>query len=141
MKDHMESQDKIFQRREMALKTTYFPSQGFSLFSSVKTCSIVAHQCVFSSYLVSKHPLFKRLLRRHRQKGSLDQIGENIRIRSSIAYQKPGKNKVELFLQISTKEVNRHNERIKKADGYDGHLSASLQVDHISTAPTTVFIF
>lgn len=141
MKDHMESRDKRFRRREMALKTVYFPSQGFSLFTSLKTCSIDAHECVFSSYLVSKHPFFKRLLRGFRQKGSLDQIGENIRIRSSIAYQKPSKNKVEPFLQISTKEVNRHNERIKKADGYDGQLSASLQVDHISTASTTVFIF
>ena len=56
MKHHMESLDKRFRGREMALKKTNFPSQGFSLFTSVKTCSIVAPQCVFSSHLVYKHP-------------------------------------------------------------------------------------
>ncbi|HEB11842.1 hypothetical protein LCGC14_3095940 [marine sediment metagenome] len=60
-------------------------------------------------------------------------------MRSFRAYKKPGKYKVEPFLQISAKEVKRHNETIKKADGYDGQLSASLQVDHISTATTTGF--
>lgn len=141
MKDHMESRDKRFLGREMALKNTYFPSQGFSLFTSVKTCSIVAPQCVFSSYLVSNHSLFKRLFRQYRQKGSLHQNGKDLRMRSFRAYQKPGKDKVDPFLQISMKEVKRHNERIKKAAGYDGQLSASLQVDHISTATTTVFLF
>jgi len=125
----------------MALKNTYFSSQSFSLFTSAKTCSIVAPQCVFSSYLVSKHPLFKRLFRQYLQKASLHQNGKEIRMESSMAYQKPGKYKVDLFMQIAWKDVNLHKERIKKADGYDGQLSASLQVDHISTATTTGFFY
>ncbi len=141
MKDHYESTDNRSQEREKALKYLYFPFQSFSLFTSAKTCSIVAPQCVFSSYLVSKYPLFKRLFRQSLQKGSLRQNGQEIRMRPSMAYQKPGKYKVDPFMQIYRKEVNLHNERIKKAAGYDGQLSASLQVDHISTATTTVFLF
>jgi len=56
MKDHYESTDNRSQEREKALKYLYFSFQSFSLFTSVKTCSIVAPQCVFSSHLVYKHP-------------------------------------------------------------------------------------
>jgi hypothetical protein len=111
----MEFLDKRFRGRKRALKTTCFPSQGFSLFISVKTCSVVAPQCVFSSYPVSKHSLFKSLFRRYRQKGSLLQNGKEIRIKSSRAYQKPGKYKIKPFMQIYSKEVIFHKERIKKA--------------------------
>ena len=139
MKDHYDSRDNRLQEREKAIKSVYFPSHGFCLFPSVKTCPITAPQRVFSSYLLSIYPLFKMLFRRYGQKGSFHQKRGNIKMRSFRAYKKPGKYKVEPFLQISAKEVKRHNETIKKADGYDGQLSASLQVDHISTATTTGF--
>jgi hypothetical protein len=56
MKDHMEYRDKRFRRREIALKNTYFPFHGVSLFPSVKTCPIVAPQRVFLGQVVSGHP-------------------------------------------------------------------------------------
>ena len=115
MKDHYESTDNRSQEREKALKYLYFSFQSFSLFTSEKTCSIVAPQCVFSSYLVYKHPLFKRLFRRYHHRSTLHQNGKEISMRSDRAYQKPGKCKVDRFLQISMKEVNLHKERIKKA--------------------------
>ena len=40
----------------MALKNTYFPSQGFALFPSVKTCPINAPQRVFWGQEISGYP-------------------------------------------------------------------------------------
>ena len=56
MSDHIESQDKRPQVSEKALKSVYFPSHGFSLFPSVKTCPIVAPQDVFVGQVVSGYP-------------------------------------------------------------------------------------
>ena len=53
MKDHYDSRDNRLQEREKAIKSVYFPSHGFCLFPSVKTCPITAPQRVFSSYLLS----------------------------------------------------------------------------------------
>ena len=56
MSDHTESRDKRPQVSEKDLESVYFPSQGFSLFPSVKTCSIVAPQRVSLGQVVSGHP-------------------------------------------------------------------------------------
>jgi hypothetical protein len=56
MKDHMESRDKRPQVGEKDLKSVYFPSQGFSLFPSVKTCPIAAPQRVLWGQVISGQP-------------------------------------------------------------------------------------
>ena len=141
MKNHYESTDNRSQEREKAIKNHYFPIQSFSLFTSVKTCSIVAPQCVFFSYLVSKHPLFKRLFRLYLQKGSLRQNGKEIRMKSSMAYQKAGKYKVNPFMQIYRKEVNLHKERIKKAvDMMDNSPLRSKLTTYPQPPPPVFFI-
>ena len=56
MSDHTESRDKRPQVSEKTLKNLYFPSQGFSLFPSVKTCSIAAPQDVSLGQVLSGYP-------------------------------------------------------------------------------------
>ena len=56
MRDYDKYRDKRPQGSERALKTPYFPSHGFSLFPSVKTCPINAPQCVFSEKVVLEYP-------------------------------------------------------------------------------------
>ena len=53
MKDHCESEDNRPQGSEKTLKNPYYPSQGFCLFPSVKTCPINAPQRVFLGQVVS----------------------------------------------------------------------------------------
>ena len=56
MKDQGKYSDKRLQGSERALETPYFPSRGFSLFRSVKTCSINAPQRVFSEKVILEYP-------------------------------------------------------------------------------------
>ena len=141
MKNNYESTDNRSQEIEKAIKNLYFPIQSFSLFTSVKTCSIVAPQCVFSSYLVSKHPLFKRLFRLYLQKGSLRQNGKEIRMKSSMAYQKPGKCKVNPFMQIYRKEMNLNKKRIKRAVDMMDNSPLRSKLTTYPQPPPPVFLF
>ena len=56
MSDLIETQDKKPQVSEKALKSVYFPSHGFSLFPSVKTCPIAVPQRVFLSKVSIGYP-------------------------------------------------------------------------------------
>ena len=56
MSDLIESRDKRPKVSEKALKSVYFPSHGFSLFPSVKTCPINAPQRVSLGQVISGYP-------------------------------------------------------------------------------------
>ena len=56
MKDHCESEDNRPQGSETAHKSVYSASQSYCLFSSVKTCPIIALYCIFLRQVVSEYP-------------------------------------------------------------------------------------
>jgi len=62
-------------------------------------------------------------------------------MKSSMAYQKPGKHKVNLFMQIYRKDMNLHKKRIKKAvDMMDNSPLRSKLTTYLQPPPPVFFI-